>query len=571
MSYLFKYAPKYYKSLTIDIMHYNPLFSKIKNIKRIKRFTGLYKQNLPQKLWLNLLGSTRKDLEEIPFILNNGFDPDDNIFCEKLYLQSTRSFLNITRLDTQKVETHLGDYERFMNPMIRDSCIKNLRTLRSLKEFKIFVNSKNFNDIQWLFRKLNRMDTLLKTLDNLKLEIVWKDVPVSEFLQYKNVARCLTSLKFTKILTEFDPNICIIPQACLNLRSLSIGFERFFTESLEFPSFLRSVQELPKIISLDLTWSKDLRLFWRYFKPQNSLKYLALNFDASEILSEGLFEMENPLKRDLFKNWENEIKELENLELKIRWKNPEDLTASKVFITRMLKKVNRLVSFKCEVDLHVQNIESPDEYELFSVDEVPHLYESLERFEAGVRCFSYLDSHSGLMFDSRKMKPFKNLKAIGLTGDELNQVNLEEAILLLQENQKEREYPVLELKVTLDSTEDLRLILEGISKAKRSDKNLKIVLDLCYKVSYTSDEYSCLDECCKAIQDVKPIKGLVISLDFGFSEKTKCLAPKFSQVGTMMKRYLDIRNLMFSMSYYKARLEYVKIDGEKEQLFEECF
>ncbi len=60
-SYVLKYSPKYYKSLTIEIRPYSPLLSKIKKIKKLQKLEGRtgnsFQQILPQKLWSNPLST----------------------------------------------------------------------------------------------------------------------------------------------------------------------------------------------------------------------------------------------------------------------------------------------------------------------------------------------------------------------------------------------------------------------------------------------------------------------------------------------------------------------------------
>jgi len=65
---ILKYFPKYYHNLTLEISSQSPLLSKLKRIKKLKKFTGHLKSNLPQQIWFNLLENNHREIEEIPRI-----------------------------------------------------------------------------------------------------------------------------------------------------------------------------------------------------------------------------------------------------------------------------------------------------------------------------------------------------------------------------------------------------------------------------------------------------------------------------------------------------------------------
>jgi len=67
-AYLVKYFPKYYKSLALVMKPQHSLLSKIKKIKKLKRFSGNFNDQIPQVDWFKILANIRKELEEFPGI-----------------------------------------------------------------------------------------------------------------------------------------------------------------------------------------------------------------------------------------------------------------------------------------------------------------------------------------------------------------------------------------------------------------------------------------------------------------------------------------------------------------------
>jgi len=580
-SYFLRYFPKYYHHLIIETTQKDALLSKIKRIKRLKKFTGLFKQNIPQaSLWLNLLRDTRKTIEEVPILGSTSSRLRVNqLFWRKLYHQNLKSFLNITRVGSQRLVNALIFEDQFMNPMMKNLFIHYIKGMRKLKELKISVDLKNFKEIKWLFGKLDKMKGLLCALEHIKLEFIDNGLAISELFQCKNVLHYLTSLKFSWRLTEFDPNICIIPQICPNLTSLSMGLERFFTEDPEFIKFLEEVQRLPKLISLQFSWSKDLKLFWSHFKPQSSPRSLNLSFDASEILTQGLFgtddrdyllemmkskDLTRNLFADLIKDWDSDIKELENIEFNIYCSRLDDVPVASVFITGVLHKVQKLTCFKCQILKQVEWAFNSVDYEPFVIKSVPHLYESLEKLEIQIES-GRLNCRPQLSFDLKKLKVFKNLKAIKLSGEEFSEVNIEEAIILLEDNQKEGGYPLLELEgFGVYSKEGLKNMLERISQAKRPDKCLKIQLDLSSQVGMGGDEIEYLESFCKVIQESKVIEGLQLELFLSDIDTAK---PNELAVKKILRKYPEMKNVVISLDYFDGLVKCIRVDGEKEQFF----
>jgi len=563
----------------IETTRKSALLSKIKRIKRLKKFTGLFKQKTPQApLWLKSLRNARKNIEEVPILGSIDFSLGVNqLFWRKLYHQNLKSFLNITRVGSQRIADDLIFDDHFMNPLIKNSFIKYLKGMSKLKELNISVDFKNFKEIKWLFGKLDKMNGLLYALEDIKLEFIENDSAMLKLLQYRNVLHSLTSLKFSGRSVKFDPDICIIPQVCPNLTSLSMGFERFFAEIPGFINFLEGVQRLPKLISLQFSWAKDLKLFWSYFKPQSSLRSLSLSFDASNILPEKLFgtddrdylleitkskDLATNLFADLIKNWDSDIKQLENIEFNITCHQLEDLSLASLLITGVLQKVQKLTCFRYEISKQVKYELDFMDWEPFSIRNVPHLYDSLKKLEIDIENFQLI-CRPQLSFDLKKLRVFKNLKAIRLVGKEFSKVNIEEAIQIIEENQKKGEYPELELKHIGIDSKGLRRILDKISTAKRVDKNLKIKLNWYFYNEDDEDAIEILEGFYQVMQGVKAIKGLKLELGLGHLG----ISPDDLEVKRILREYPEVKNIEVQMNYSSSAIFYFRVDGEKEQFF----
>lgn len=128
ISHILKYSPKYYHNLTIKITPSHPLLSKIKQIKKLKRFTGLFCEALPHKLWFNLLANSRKEIEEIPRIMPLEHDSNKTkSFWQKLNLHKVKFLPNLRRVAiptwnlhylSDEADSFLSIKEVFVNPFI---------------------------------------------------------------------------------------------------------------------------------------------------------------------------------------------------------------------------------------------------------------------------------------------------------------------------------------------------------------------------------------------------------------------------------------------------------------------
>jgi len=138
------------------------------------------------------------------------------------------------------------------------------------------------------------------------------------------------------------------------------------------------------------------------------------------------------------------------------------------------------------------------------VEDVPHLYETLEGFE--YQLYSWTENRF-TKFDLNALKPFRNLKSVKLEGNIVHSGgNIQEIVSLLEGDQKEEgEYPVLELtlKGSINSTADwLRNTLKVLERTKRTDESLKVILDLTFGLK---NHLEVLESLCNEIQSAKTI------------------------------------------------------------------
>ena len=546
-SYILKYSPKYYKNLTLETSFYSPFLSKVKKIKKFKRFTGLFKGYLPQGLWFNLLASPRKEIEEIPQIcsVKKSIKPSESS-KKRLEQQKIRFFPNMTRalLSEWKVLYLEDDCENLL--FIQEHFVRYVLGMRKLKNLKIkmFVNTDMYSKAAWILQKLDKMSRFLNRLEFFILEIKAEGVNVQDLFQNKNVLSHLTGLSLSG---DFDPIFAEIPQRCKNLNGLSLDFPKSIDEKPEFQTLVTSIRSLAHLQSLNFVWSKHSIHLWHHFKPQPSLQHLMLEFGDSNFIREG-----PELEPGVVGHWDN-INEVDVLELKVSWKSGEEMLFMKQFITMILKKVRRLRSLK----IRIMSPRIPGfTYELFSVEGVPHLYESLERFEQ-IIVFGFGNAYS--TFDLKILKPFRNLKRLNLGGAFVFSENIEDMVELLEANQKKGEYS--ELKINA-SQHNVRGILKRIEKVKRMDSNLQMKIKF---VSQSRSLIGTLDRMCNDIQSVKPIKGLEICLDLdNFKDFAELPSEGLKEV---LKKYSSLRNLVVWASNFEESLEYIKIDGEKVQMF----
>jgi len=408
-----------------------------------------------------------------------------------------------------------------------------------------------------------RMD--LQKLENIKLMVQSKDLDLHELFENNhNLMSHLTGLEFSWKLGRFDPKLEIIPQMCKNLKYLSVGLDRFFTQSsAKFTQFLVSIQKLPKLESLKLACSKDMKLFWDLFKPQSSLKNLKLHLNFPLMIKEGLFG-ENIKDRKLEKyeglvsHWEDGLNNLEEIDLIFGCSNADEFILLRFFVTIILKKTLKLKSFRCAI--YIPELKAIVGYEPFLVEEVAHLYESLERFEAMIIS---IGSKNCFNFDLKLLKDFKNLKAVKLHGNGLGYGNIEEAVDLL-DKEKNRSLAVLELKGREVSDLDLEWVKETLKKLSKA-KNMKILMELKEKRDFLQDgDIRFLESFCGMIKEARYIKGLEIHLQL-FAQRER-LSTK-EEVKRVLSRYPELRNVVVLMGCFDGSVQFRRIDGEIEQLF----
>ncbi len=128
---------------------------------------------------------------------------------------------------------------------------------------------------------------------------------------------------------------------------------------------------------------------------------------------------------------------------------------------------------------------------------------------------------------------------------------------LLQANQKEGDLPLLTLiSESVKSVDWFKDIMEKISKTKKSDRNLKISIDLNFCI-FPCD---CLEGLLRILKSVGEIKGLFVTLRFSHSKWNPVFIEAFRK---MMKKYdVELRNLVVKMDPYWI---FRRLDGEKEQ------
>jgi len=563
--HLLKYSPKYYNTLSLEVTNENALQSKIKRIKKLKNFKGYFKGNLPPKQWLNLLANTRKEIEELPQIatiqsnirLNQLFWARLTLWKIRFFPNIIRTFLPRRRLDFRFIQ------DQDDGSFIKKSFMGHLRNIRKVKTLEMSPNEANNEGEQWMREKLNGMSQFLNRLDNLTLKLSSNNVNIQELLKNQGLLSNLTSLILSSSL-KFDHNLVMILQMCKKLRFLSVGL-KWGVNNPEFLEFLTSIQSLPQLVGLEFDLPKGLKKYWSSFKPQTSLRSLKLRLDISDLVKTGLIGNKT---KDILGHWED-IKEFDELEFRTSCKNIDDLIFLRMFITMVLKKVHKVKSFKCFVFSDSEDLDSSLTSEPFLVEEVPHLYGSLENFEYTLQTAS--GDRAYLNFDMKRMRVFRNLKEFKLDGNGLYPENIEEIVSLLEENEKEGDFPTLEIKLgSISSSGWLKDAVEKIEKVKRSDKNLKIKLDLKFRTdNFAGAELRFLDELCNAIKSVGFIKGLVAGL--GFYARGNITPVSIEALKEVMSKHGEMRNLVVELGYLHIFLQYRKIDGEKEQFFEDNY
>jgi len=555
-AYLVKYSPKYYQNLALVMKPGNFLTSKIKRIKKLKRFSGNFNDRLPQANWSKILANSRKEIEEIP---QTHLSQAHRFFLAEATLRAVKFFLKITKLQLPTYKCQEFKSKQYL--AIWEAFLKHSRNMRSLKILEIDTHGPNFDVLKQLLKKLNRMTGLLGKLEVLKCPLRC-DAPQNIFLQNQKTFSHLTNLHYVLVPSKLSQINQAIPQICKNLNSFSFKFDTLSHSDPnaaglpQFPNFITTIQELPKLRSISIQWSGSCpHNFWSNFVPPASLKRFKLHFEAQD-MKKVVFQV-SPTHEcvSFFDHWK-EIKELDALEFCISCRDGDDMLFTKSFITAMLKKVSRLTSFQCRIDLAYE--EGTWRYEPFYIEEVSHLYEYLKKFKVIFNPFESL-----VRFDFGFLKPFKNLKEIDFKGSPCYLVNIGDAIRLLEGNMKNGEFSTLKLdKLRIDSKEELRSLLKKISKAKETQTNLKIILAFGFIIQAGDDEILYLDQFCQVIE-AYIINGLEISLDMRYQDYCDC---NVDEVKRVLEKYPGLKNFVVEIHYNQAMLQFIKRDGEKEQL-----
>ena len=535
-SYILKYSPKYYKSLTLERPTNRALLSKFKKIKKLKRFTGTFEDKLPQNLWFNLFANTRKEVEEFPELISN-FKPGP-FFSERLLIQKIKFFPSVKRILLGQGKFYyytMSDWDDSLP--IKELFARYLCGMR-LKNLEILIQRYNCDKMEWILERLDKMGGLLSRTENLSIEIRNEDdMKVQKLLQNENVFSFVTHLGLSG---KFNMSFAEIPQVCKNLKSLSLSFSTIADNKLEFQKLLSEIRDLPRLESLNFAWPIEIRRFWSHFTPQESLKNLKVRFDVSDLRNEGLF---GASLKDLEEHW-GDRKEMTGLEFEIYSKDVEDMLFTRFFITAMLKKINKLRSFKCDIWTPLMG-DSSVKYEPFLVHEVAHLYESLESFEYVLNDLQY---YGYAKLDPKVMKPFKNLKVFKLKGTQVFGENVGEMVNLLQENQGS----VLELGSRLQnmmcSPDWVKETIRKIAEIKRLGSSLKVKIDLSFENCHL---VILVKELCEIMTLVKARKDLIVYLTLDNEEVYSNFIEK-----EILGKYSDLNNLVAVAKDQKIKLRF---------------
>jgi len=422
--------------------------------------------------------------------------------------------------------------------------VKYLWNLRRLRSLEIRIREDNYEQAKWVLEKLGGVKKLFGSLEAFFIDAETEALNIQELFQNKNLLSHLTDLRLS---VPFDPTFAEIPLICKNLKSLALDFTQGVDEKPEFRSLLTSMQHLAQLKSLFFIWPDEARNFWGHFKPQSSLRQLTLTFAPFQLVNEGLFGGDT-VPKDAVGHWED-IQELDVLKFHVSYEEGDETNFAKQFLTMILKKVRKVHTLRYWI------AGSPMSDEPFFVEEVPHLYETLERFEHFLSNWSY---EGPLKFDLKVMKPFRKLKEVNLDGCEIIYENVEEIVSLLEENQKEGV-----LKIQSSSMPDpgwLGETLKKIENIKKFDSDLEILIDLSFTTRYLLD---LLEMFFQGIQAVKAIKGLAISLTiFGNDD----FSPPVERIREILNKYSEIKNLELLLYSGNDVLRYRRLDGEKRQI-----
>jgi len=548
---LLKHFPKYYKNLSINITPQNSLLSRVKKIKKLNSFTGFLKENeiISRTHWLSLFKSHQKEVDKLPK-MELGLGRISLSDFRKLHIEEMKFFYNITKLSLpimRMVEITSGKCESFP---------RSIKHMRRLKRLEISLYRDNYEEMKGIVGKLDKMERLLTNFESLKLNVDDCSLDLQDLFGNKRFMSHLTSLVFWSDFRQWSPFLGNIPHVCRNLRYLSISFRDFFSETTEFMDFLSSIRDLPKLEGVNFRCKKNVEEFLKVFKPQAPLRYLELLLDFSGMdLTTMNFESKDLCKyKNLVQHWED-LHQLETLNLYLVCRSAQMMSFTRILVTMILKKAPKLKSFECLICIGENLDYTPSSYLPFFIDQVPHLYESLERFK--VRFCDCYCLPRNVSFNLGALKVFKSLKKIKIKGEGLRFVKIKETISLLEK----KKFAKLNLKgIAIDSKKDLKNILEGISKAKRTESNnLKVKLE--FQFNAKGEEIKYLNKFCHVIDSVKPIKGLLISLLL-----IECSEPTIQKMRAVIKRHPGIRNCILRLYSTMEGLEYHKVDGVEAEI-----
>ena len=139
-------------------------------------------------------------------------------------------------------------------------------------------------------------------------------------------------------------------------------------------------------------------------------------------------------------------------------------------------KGEKTLLIKCSILASLSFEDPVMTFEPFFIEQIPHLYESLQKFDFVVE---NSNKCKDIEFDLKKMKVFRNLKELKLDGKRVVYENIEQMVSGLEKSQ----YLLLELKLEPEWSLGwpsgwFRETMERISKAKTKASNLKIMIDL---------------------------------------------------------------------------------------------
>jgi len=465
---------------------------------------------------------------------------------------------NVTRISRPEWDSDYPIDDLFYVLCLSESFDGYFWNMRRLKSIKLLMKDDNSARAKYALFKLDKMSKFLGQLETFSIEIKVTDQNfIEELFQCRNVLSHLTGLDFPE---AFHPIFAEVPQRCKNLKSLLFNFQNSNDHKPEISTLLASLQQLTSLKSLSFILPEDAKLFWNHLKPQSSLRYLTLKFNASDLM--------NVNNKDAVRHW-GEIKELEVLELKILCGPAREIMLARLLTTNILKKVDKLRQLKVSLEGALDHLGFQGCCEPFVAEEVPHLYESMERFEYSLQNSS---KEQDIKVDLKmtKLKFFRSLKEVKLDGDGVCYEDMDKIVDLLQENQKASgDYPMLE--INFESKARPRWLgdtLQKISKVKRVDKNLKIAINLASKTETPrgikdNRLVQIFEEFCENIQTVRTVKGLAICLNL---HDTSCF---YSLPVESVKRILDkhagVRNVDVCLDNFIGSIEYVNMDGEKTQ------